>query len=247
VNLPGDAPGAATPASPQDESFQGLMSDMLADGEHLDAYDEPADPEPEPSAAPREDLRAKRSVPAQSHPLRLFGVFLGGMVTGGLFLGLGFWAGRHARPAAVVPVHPSRASSSFQTKLSPLSSTASAETTDARHDTTIQAAPGAGAKPGEALPAVVSEQPSAQPPDLGFNVQVAAPATEQEAEDLARILKNMGYPVLPTMSAPSGPRRKIFPVRVGPYRTREEAQQIIERLQLEGFKPGVPSAPGAKE
>jgi cell division septation protein DedD len=223
------------------------MSDLLAHDERLDVYDEPDDPEPEPSAARRESSKVPRRVPGQSAPFRFFGVFLAGMVTGGVFLALGFWAGRHGRPATVVPVHPSRASSSFQTQVSPLASSASAETTHERRNTTIQAAPGAGAMPGPAPPVSVSEQRSAQKPDLGFTVQVASAATEQEAEDLARILKNMGYPVLPTTSASSGLQRKLFRVGVGPYRTREEAQQVIARLQLEGFKPSVPSVPSVKE
>jgi len=247
VNPPRRAPGATPPASLSHDSFQGLMGDLLADEERLDVYDEPHDPELEPSAVRREGSTAQRRVAGQSASFRLFGVFLGGMVTGGLFLALGFWAGHQVRSANVVRVHPSQASSSFQTKLSPLTSTGSAETTDERRDTPIQAAPGTDAKPGPSLPAAPLEPPSGQTLDSGFNVQVASPATEQEAEDLARILKNMGYPVLPTTSPPSGPQRKLFRVRVGPYRTREEAQQVISRLQLEGFKPNVPSAPGAKE
>jgi cell division septation protein DedD len=223
------------------------MGDLLAQEERLDVYDEPDDPELAPSAARRESSKVRRRVPGQPAPFRLFGVFLGGMVTGGLFLVLGFWAGHRVRPANVVPVPPPQVSSSAQTKVSPLSSTASAETAGESRDTTIQPPPGAVAKPGPALPAAATEQPTGQALDAGFNVQVASPATEQEAEDLARILKNMGYPVLPTTSAPSSPQRKLFRVRVGPFRTREEAQQIISRLQLEGFKPSVPSVPSVKE
>jgi len=223
------------------------MGDLLAHEERLDVYDEPDDPELERGAARREGSKVRRHVPGQSAPFRLFGVFLGGMVTGGLFLALGFWAGRHVYPAKMAPVHPPQASSSVPTKVSPLNPTASAQAPDESRDTTIQPPPGTVAKPGPALPAEATEQPTGQALDSGFNVQVASPATEQEAKDLAQILKNMGYPVLPTTSALSGPQRKLFRVRVGPYRTREEAQQVMARLQLEGFKPSLPSAPGAKE
>jgi len=261
VNPSRPAPGAATPASPTAEDFHGLMSDLLAQGERLNVYDEPDDSavasssapgprdlESEPGVAPRQDSKAGRRAPVASGPFRLFGVFLGGMLTGGFFLALGFWAGRQARPAKVVPVHPSQANPSFPTKLNPLGSTASAEKPGARPDATTQVDHGTDtAKPDSALPPAASGQPASPKLDSGFNVQVASPATAQEAEDLVRILKNMGYPVLPTTSASSGPQRKPILVRVGPFPTREEAQQVVARLQLEGFKPSAPSGPGGKE
>jgi len=231
------------------------MSDLIAHGERLDVYDEPdgAEPpapeqrnlEPNPIARQRADLRPGRRVLAQSAPVRLFGVFLGGMATGGLFLALGFWAGHRARPARLDPDHPSLASPSLPTKLDALSSTASAETAAAKPGATVQVDQGTRAKPDSAAPMTTSKPPSAPKSDRGFQVQVASPATQQEAEDLARILKNMGYPVLPTASAPPGAERKLFRVRVGPYPTRAEAQQAVARLQLEGFTPRVEA--GVKE
>jgi cell division septation protein DedD len=240
-------PDAGLPTPLSNDSFQGLMGDLLAREERLDVYDEPDDGELEPDAARLEGSRVRRRAPGQSSPFRVFSVFLGGMVTGCLFLALGFWAGRHVYPAKVVPVHSHQESAYVPTKVSPLNSTASAQTPDESRDAMTQPSPGTVAKPGPVFPTAATEQPTGQALDSGFNIQVASPATEQEAEDLGRILKNMGYPVLPTTPAPSGPQRRLFHVRVGPYRTREEAQQVMARLQLEGFKPSPPSAPGAKE
>jgi len=65
----------------------------------------------------------------------------------------------------------------------------------------------------------------------GFWVQVISLSSEREALSRSSRLSSRGYRA--TVSPASGPRGTVYRVRVGPYRTREEAARAAERLSVE--------------
>jgi cell division septation protein DedD len=68
----------------------------------------------------------------------------------------------------------------------------------------------------------------ARPPTAPFWVQVASVRSEREARAESRRLSSRGYHA--TVEAVSGPKGNLYRVRVGPYRTREEASRAAERV-----------------
>lgn len=84
-----------------------------------------------------------------------------------------------------------------------------------------------------------SPSPAAQPPqqassDARYVVQVGASfGTAEKANELTAQLKKK-YASAYTQS-PSGPDT-LFRVRIGPYNSREDAQQVATELSSQGFK-----------
>lgn len=83
------------------------------------------------------------------------------------------------------------------------------------------------------MPAVVAARPAAGPalPERRFTIQVAAFKTRPQAETMRRALVDGGYDAYVSDSeSPSGAR---YRVRVGAYPTRDDAQQVAQRLAAE--------------
>lgn len=73
----------------------------------------------------------------------------------------------------------------------------------------------------------------------GIVLQVAAMQARQDAEALVKALKERGYPVFLTTPEDAGANDKFFRVRVGPFTSREQEENIRKQLVAEGFKPFV--------
>ena len=75
-------------------------------------------------------------------------------------------------------------------------------------------------------------------PAAAFWVQVVSVRSEREARAKSRKLSSHGYHA--TVEAVPGPKGRLYRVRVGPYRNREEASRAAERLsRLEKVKTAV--------
>ena len=75
---------------------------------------------------------------------------------------------------------------------------------------------------------------ASDPTGPGFAVQVAAYKDRGQSDNLAKQLIAKGYPAFvldPVKGAPTA----MFRVRVGKYKTRQEAQAIMAKLQSEQF------------
>jgi len=91
-------------------------------------------------------------------------------------------------------------------------------------------APSTGPAPA---PAAVREV-DAEPSGPGFVVQVAATPKRAEAEAIRGRLQKKGYPAFVTTAG------RVFRVRVGKYKDRDEANTVSKRLETEErFKPWV--------
>ena len=109
------------------------------------------------------------------------------------------------------------------------------------------------AKPADVAPpnaqAQAAAKPAPNPPSLpspaagavgeGITLQVAALRTKQDAEALVDILKTRGYPVFLVTPEYAHADDNLFRVQVGPFKTREDADKVRNKLLQEGFKPFV--------
>lgn len=68
----------------------------------------------------------------------------------------------------------------------------------------------------------------------GYSVQVAAVPDPQEARTLSDELTRAGYSVYLTTATVKQVR--YHRVRVGPFQTRQTAQQVAQRLETQGYK-----------
>jgi DedD protein len=77
-------------------------------------------------------------------------------------------------------------------------------------------------------------------PDTGgYTVQVAAVQRKAEADTIVARLVKKGFPAF-IFAPPAGDRRGGFRVRVGSYKSRQEAENMAGRLQKEEqFKPWI--------
>ena len=73
----------------------------------------------------------------------------------------------------------------------------------------------------------------------GITLQVAALRTKQDAEALVDILKTRGYPVFLVTPEYAHADDNLFRVQVGPFKTRDDADKVRNRLSQEGFKPFI--------
>lgn len=100
------------------------------------------------------------------------------------------------------------------------------------------AEPPAEREPVTASANTTATRTSQEPGGSGFVVQVAAVTARGEADIIARRLTTKGYPAFVT-SPPGGPAR-VFRVRVGKYKERQEAESVASRLEREEqFKPWI--------
>lgn len=101
---------------------------------------------------------------------------------------------------------------------------------EAARDVTPAAAPAAAV----VAPAAAARTADVEPPGTGFVVQVAATPRRAEADAISARLKQKGYPAFVTTAG------RVFRVRVGKYKDRDEAAGVARRLETqERFKPWV--------
>jgi cell division septation protein DedD len=74
---------------------------------------------------------------------------------------------------------------------------------------------------------------------MGFTVQVDALRAKQDAEALVRILKGRQYPVFLVTPEYSSSKDNLYRVQVGPFTSREDAENVRAKLAQEGFKPFI--------
>jgi DedD protein len=86
-----------------------------------------------------------------------------------------------------------------------------------------------------AAPATAAASPGAAA-EGAFWVQVTASNNRAEAEHVAGFLKSKGFPSQVETPGEAGASDKLFRVRVGPFVSRDEADQARSRLVTEGFK-----------
>lgn len=83
-------------------------------------------------------------------------------------------------------------------------------------------------------PAITNSQPQQSSPDARYIVQVGASfGTVEKANELTTQLRHK-YPSAHTQN-PSG-TDTLFRVRIGPYNSRDDAQQVANELASQGFK-----------
>jgi DedD protein len=97
------------------------------------------------------------------------------------------------------------------------------------------------ARPRESAPAP-APQPAARPASPGasqdFAVQIAALNVRSEADAMAKRLSSKGYSAF--VLTPANGTPPVYRVRIGPFKTRREADTVAARLQKEEqFKPWV--------
>ena len=68
---------------------------------------------------------------------------------------------------------------------------------------------------------------------------MAALRTKQDAEALVDILKTRGYPVFLVTPEYAHADDNLFRVQVGPFKTRDDADKVRNKLSQEGFKPFI--------
>jgi cell division septation protein DedD len=73
----------------------------------------------------------------------------------------------------------------------------------------------------------------------GITLQVVALHTKVDAEAVVDILKTKGYPVFLVTPEYAHADDNLFRVQVGPFRTRDDAEKVRNKLVKEGFKPFI--------
>jgi cell division septation protein DedD len=92
-------------------------------------------------------------------------------------------------------------------------------------------------KPAESSKETSPPAVSAPPPMGNFEIQVGAFSKEDPANSLARELKSKGYPVNIAYQEPERGKDPRWRVRVGPVKTRAEAESLSVRLKKEQKLP----------
>jgi cell division septation protein DedD len=188
-------------------------------------------------------------------------MFLMGVAACGVFFSLGFLVGYNERssrtapvteqvtPPPVVPptVNPPLETAPPGAAAGPAQPIPSEETGQAKKQATVAAPPTAAQLPSSAAtkpaaPATATARPLAAPGvEVGsaFTVQVAASRNQQDAEKLVKELKARGYAVFVVTPEFAHANDNLFRVQVGPFATREEAEQVRAKIAKEGFKPFI--------
>jgi cell division septation protein DedD len=187
-------------------------------------------------------------------------MFLMGVAACAVFFSLGFLVGYNERssrtapvteqvtPPPVVPptVNPPletappapKESAAAGAAAGPAQPKPSEETGQAKKQPTVAAPPTAAQ-----LPSSAATKPAAPAPGVevgsAFTVQVAASRNQQDAEKLVKELKARGYAVFVVTPEFAHANDNLFRVQVGPFATREEAEQVRAKIAKEGFKPFI--------
>jgi cell division septation protein DedD len=69
-----------------------------------------------------------------------------------------------------------------------------------------------------------------------YMIQVAASGTKADGDKLVKALKSMNYPAVLLSPAQAHATDNLFRIQVGPFPTRESAEQTKTRLMKDGFK-----------
>ena len=182
-------------------------------------------------------------------------LFIGLLAVLGLayFFGLMTGLSGNEAPTAASPPPPAAESAAAKSESAPPSTSEPvvAERAEAREKLTfpipVTAARSAGGPPPPAttihvfedseasvsVPAparAVAARPAA--PSGGFRIQVLSVSSRADAEAEAARLTRAGLPA--RVEPGTGPRGAVYRVRVGPYATREEAEQASRRLSAQG-------------
>jgi cell division septation protein DedD len=96
-------------------------------------------------------------------------------------------------------------------------------------------APGRGAKASSVPP--VSSAESRPRVESSISLQVVASSSRKDAENLVTTLKARGYPAFLATPQDAHASDNLFRVEVGPFSTRQEAEQARKHLNDDGFKP----------
>jgi cell division septation protein DedD len=67
-------------------------------------------------------------------------------------------------------------------------------------------------------------------------IQVAASGTKADGDKLVKALKSLNYPAVLLSPAQAHATDNLFRIQVGPFPTRESAEQTKTRLMKDGFK-----------
>jgi cell division septation protein DedD len=188
-------------------------------------------------------------------------MFLMGVAACGVFFSLGFLVGYNERSSRTAPVTeqvtpppvvpptvnppletapPGAAAGSAQPIPSEETGQAKKAAPAAAPPTSAQPPSSAATRP--AAPATATAPPLAAPGvEVGsaFTVQVAASRNQQDAEKLVKELKARGYAVFVVTPEFAHANDNLFRVQVGPFATREEAEQVRAKIAKEGFKPFI--------
>jgi cell division septation protein DedD len=89
-----------------------------------------------------------------------------------------------------------------------------------------------GTAPTPGVRARASTTPRREAPAGGFRVQVLSVSSRADAEAEAARLTRQGLPA--RVEPGAGPRGTVYRVRVGPYATREEAEEASRKLSSQG-------------
>jgi cell division septation protein DedD len=126
------------------------------------------------------------------------------------------------------PEEPLNAAPAPSSQKSPVSAPAIQEPVAAETPASATPAPaGAQAKPAGAQTTAL---PPSDPSGPGFAVQVAAYRDKKEADTLAKQLVAKGYPAF-VMEPAKGAPMAYFRVRVGKFKTRQDAEAVSAKLQ----------------
>jgi len=142
---------------------------------------------------------------------------------------------------------PKESAAAASTPAGPARPIPSEETRQAKKQATVAAPPTSTQPPSSAAtrpaaPATATAPPLAAPGvEVGsaFTVQVAASRNQQDAEKLVKELKARGYAVFVVTPEFAHANDNLFRVQVGPFATREEAEQVRAKIAKEGFKPFI--------
>lgn len=170
-------------------------------------------------------------------------VFLGIVTVCGVFFAAGFLVGYNERTSKELPtaerVEP--ASTIPPTVNAPLKSEdqpASQPTAKAVEPTPLAKEPvrkAPTAEKKETEPPTRAAAPSGQA-NGHYVLQVAASSSKPDAEDVAKALKGRGLPAFVLSPQQAGANDKLYRVQIGPYPTREAAEQVKPKLEQAGFK-----------
>lgn len=173
-------------------------------------------------------------------------MFLAGVAVCAVFFAAGFLVGYNERGSKETPVTervtpsgviPPTVNPPLQTE------TPSAEPTEKPASSSSPAVSEENIGPSTPPPAEKSQAATTEThagahvePPGKFAIQVAASSTREDAQKVVRMLKSRGYPAFLVPPVKADPNDKLYRVQVGPYPTREEAEQMKPKLEKEGFK-----------
>ena len=180
-------------------------------------------------------------------------VFLAGVAVCGVFFSLGFLVGYNERSSktammseqvpqtgAVPPLInrvPETASATTEARRAGSTNSTENLPTAATNKSILQA--DSPKTPTPPRPKDNAPASSGQEVGAGFTVQVAASRNKQDADALVKILKSRNYPVFLVSPEYARAADNLYRVQVGPFRTREDADKMKQKLTQEGFKPFV--------